>query len=141
MREHEENGLDGIFGMVPVTQNLPADAPDHRPMPVDQRGERHLASRIVAGDEPLQQLPVGQSGERAALEERLNLPDDRPRSPVPHARALPCSNLCLAIPHWIGASTPFMLSRLVSKIREIKRLLAEQHRVAQSKNRGTAKLT
>ena len=49
-------------------------------MPVHQGGKRHLPGGIVAGDEPLEQLPVGESGDRALLEERPDQSDDRPGS-------------------------------------------------------------
>ena len=61
--EHEEDGLEGVLGMVPVTQELSADVEDHRPVPRHQRDERRIPSRIAAGGEPLQQLPVGQAGD------------------------------------------------------------------------------
>ena len=33
--EHQEDGLEGVLGMVSVTQQLPADVQDHRPIPRD----------------------------------------------------------------------------------------------------------
>ena len=62
--------------MMLIAEELPADAEDHRPVARHQRGERRLAGRIAAGEEPLEQLAVGQPGGRAALEERLNLPEN-----------------------------------------------------------------
>ena len=64
--------------MVQVAEELPADVQDHRPVPAHQRGERRLAGGIAPRDEPLQELPVGQSGNRTALEERPDLPDHGP---------------------------------------------------------------
>ena len=65
--------------MLRVAQELPADAQDHRPVPRHQRGESGLAGRFTpAGGVPLQELPVRKPGHRAALEERLELPDHRP---------------------------------------------------------------
>ena len=57
-------------------------------MPRHQRGECRIAGRIAAGGEPLQELPVGQTGNGAAFEERLDLPDDRPCCRMRHAGEL-----------------------------------------------------
>jgi len=37
--QHEEHRLKGVFGMVNVTQELPADVQHHRSVPGHQRGE------------------------------------------------------------------------------------------------------
>ena len=57
--EHEEDGLEGVLGVVLVTQELSADAQDHRPVARHQRGEGVLG-RVAGGGEPLQELPVGE---------------------------------------------------------------------------------
>ena len=75
--EDEEDGLEGVLGVVPVAQELSADAQDHRPVARHERGEGGIPGRIAAGGEPLQELAVGQTGDRAALEERLDLPANR----------------------------------------------------------------
>ena len=56
--------------MVAVAEELPADAQHHRPVARHQRGEGGLAGVIAAGREPLEELAVGEPGDRAALEER-----------------------------------------------------------------------
>ena len=62
--------------MLHVAEELTADAQDHRTVPTHQRRERSLAGRVApAGHIPLQELSVGQPGDRAPLEERLKLPD------------------------------------------------------------------
>ncbi len=61
--------------MMQVAEELPADVQDHRPVPGHQRGERRLAGGILLRGEPIQELPVRESGHRAALEERPDLPD------------------------------------------------------------------
>ncbi len=77
--QDEEDGLEGVLGMLNVAQELPADAQNHRPVPAHQGGEGGLAGRLTpAGGEPLEELPVGEPGHRAALEERLELPGHRP---------------------------------------------------------------
>ena len=74
--QDHEHGLEGVLRMLQVAQELPADAQDHRPVPAHQGGERGLAGRLTPpGGEPLQELPVSKPGHRAALEERLELPD------------------------------------------------------------------
>ncbi len=101
--------------MVPVTQELSADAEDHRPVPRHQRDERRIPGRVAAGGEPLQQLPVGQTGDRATLEERLDLPDNRPRR-VRHAGELARKDLVRLIPpYWIVPRRRSSYPRLGSK--------------------------
>jgi hypothetical protein len=51
--------LPGILGVVVVPEKTTANAQDHRAMTTDQGGER---SFVLAGDEGLQQLPIGQPG-------------------------------------------------------------------------------
>ena len=86
--KHEEHGLKGVLGMMPVAQALQTDAQNHWPMPGNQRLEDRFPNGIAAGDEPLQQLCVGQAGDRATLEERLDLPDNRPCRRLRHAGSL-----------------------------------------------------
>ena len=83
--QDEEDGLEGVLGMVVVAQELPADAQDHRPVARHQGGEGGLAGRLAAGGEPLEELAVGEPGDRAALEERPELPDQRWRGHIGHA--------------------------------------------------------
>ena len=75
--QDEEDGLKGVLGVVPVAQDLATDAQDHRPVHRDQGRESHLLRGVTPGGEPVEELAVGQSGDRAALEERVELPDDR----------------------------------------------------------------
>ena len=70
--------------MVAVAQDLAADAQDHRPVPRYQSGERHFRTGITPGGEPLEELAVSQPGDRAAVEERLNLPANRARYQIRH---------------------------------------------------------
>ena len=58
--EDQERGLEGIFGILRVAQELAADAQDHRPVPLHQCRECGLGRRIARGEEPLEQLPVRQ---------------------------------------------------------------------------------
>ncbi len=77
--QDKKDSLKGILGMLCVAQKLPANTHDHRPMSRHQRGESGLASRFTpSGGVSLQELPVRKPGHRAALEERLDLPDYRP---------------------------------------------------------------
>ena len=77
--QDQKHGLEGVLGMLHVAQELAADAQHHRPVPAHQGGEGGLAGRLApAGGEPLQELPVGEPGHRAALEERLERPGYRP---------------------------------------------------------------
>ena len=53
--------------MVPVAQELMAEAQDHRPVPSHQGGEGGFAGGIAASVKPLEELPVGQPGDGAAI--------------------------------------------------------------------------
>ena len=61
--------------MVLVAKELPADAQDHRAVSGHQCGEGRLAGVVASGDEAVEELAVGQAGDRAAVEERAELPD------------------------------------------------------------------
>ena len=41
-----------------VAEDLPADAEDHRPVPIHQRREGHLIGPVACGQEPLHELPI-----------------------------------------------------------------------------------
>jgi hypothetical protein len=45
-------------------------------VPLHERRERRLGTVLVAGNEPFQELPIGQITDRARLEQGLNLPQD-----------------------------------------------------------------
>ena len=75
--QNEEDGLESIFGMVSVTQELAADVQHHGPVPRHQGGESRFAGGVAPIVEPLEELAIGQSGDRSAVEERPELPDHR----------------------------------------------------------------
>ena len=75
--QDEEDGLEGVLGLVLVAEGGAADPPDHRPVPLDQRGEGRLGRAVIAATgEPLQERTVGQAGGRAAVEDRAEPPQD-----------------------------------------------------------------
>ena len=87
--QHEEDGLEGVLGMMAVAQELLADAQHHRPVASHQGGEGRLGGEgVAAGDEPLDELAVGEPGHRAALEER---PSWRPTEVVIGCAMAACS--------------------------------------------------
>jgi hypothetical protein len=67
--EYEERGLEGVFGVLVVAEDAPADAEDHRSVPPHQRGER---GGIARGDEPLQQVRVGRVAGHGRLPEEMD---------------------------------------------------------------------
>ena len=72
--QNQERGLEGVVGVVRVAQELPADAQDHRPVAVHQRGEGGLGRRRVRpGQKPFQELAIGQGPGRAEVIERREL--------------------------------------------------------------------
>ena len=56
-----------------VTEDAPAYAQDHRPVPRDQRGERSL---VAFGDKPFQELAFGQTGDSSLVENAVQLLQD-----------------------------------------------------------------
>ncbi len=82
--QHQERGLEGILGMMRIAEDGQADAPDHRAMPLHQRGEGQLGHLVRIGREPLQELPVGQFPDRPHVVENAKLPQDGPVSSIEH---------------------------------------------------------
>ena len=66
LRQNQKRRLERILGVVVVAQHLVADPLHHRPVPLDQRRERRFVS---TGHEHVEQLPVGETGNRADLEQ------------------------------------------------------------------------
>ena len=75
--QYEEDGLEHVFRMVPVAHELVAQAQHHGPVSPHQAGERGFTHGVVAASKSLEELPVSQPGHGAAVEERLDLPEDR----------------------------------------------------------------
>ncbi len=89
-RQDEEGGLEGVLGIMAIAQELAADAQHHRPVSGHQRRESGLGPQgPAAADEPLDELAVREPGDRAAGEERLDLPDHRRRQRWHHGRQSP----------------------------------------------------
>ena len=87
--QNEEDSLEGVLGVMAVAEELPADVHHQRPVAGHQGGERGLTGGVAPMDEPLEQLTVGKSGCRTALEEHADLSDQRWRCHVCHAERLP----------------------------------------------------
>ena len=97
--QHEEDGLEGVFGVVAVAQDLPADTQHHRPVPRYQSGEGHFGIGITPAAESIEELAVSQTRDRVALEKRTEL-DGRERgcSPSRHAVRPPSGSRSFADP-------------------------------------------
>ena len=80
--QHEERGLEGVLGGVLVAEHAPADAEDHRPVPLHQGLEGQLGAVLVPGGEPRQQLGIRQPGECAQVPQPMNLPEQPARRPA-----------------------------------------------------------
>ena len=89
--QHEEGGLEGVLGGMLVAEHAPADAEDHRPVPLHQGLEGQLGAVLVAGGEPRQELGIGQPGECAQVPQPMNLPE-QPGPSARHVRSLPPGN-------------------------------------------------
>ena len=70
--------------VVRVGQDAPADAQDHRPVPLDQGREGQLGRLAPAGREPLQELPVRQLPDGSDVHQRADLAQDRAILPSRH---------------------------------------------------------
>ncbi len=86
--ENEKDGLKSVFGLMLIADKLPADAQHHWPVSGDERGEGCVSGPVGTVDEPLEQLPVCESGDGVALEDRLDLPEDRALCRLGHERVL-----------------------------------------------------
>jgi hypothetical protein len=75
--QNQENGLECVFGMMAVVQELGANAQDQRAMTKHERGECKLGGRIASRGEAVEELAVRKAGHGAALEEGFDLPDHR----------------------------------------------------------------
>ncbi len=72
-RQDEEDGLEGVLGMVVIAQELAADAEHHRPVAGHDGGEGGLVDRLAGRCDPLEQFAVGEPRGRTAREERPEL--------------------------------------------------------------------
>ena len=94
--EDQERRLGGILGLVVVAGDLPAGAPDHRPVPLDEGRERRLGDVRRTAEEALEQGTVREAGGRPDPEQSLELrlrtrqwtPRPRTRPPVFVSRTL-----------------------------------------------------
>jgi hypothetical protein len=68
--------LKGVLSLMSIAQKLTTDSEHHRTVTKHERGERRLAGRVSLRGEAAQELPVGHAGDRAAREERFDLPHD-----------------------------------------------------------------
>ena len=72
--QDQKRGLEGVLGIVMVSQGLPADAQNHRAVTLDQGGEGQLGGLATPGQESLQELPVGQLADRPQIEQSSKPP-------------------------------------------------------------------
>ena len=63
--QHKKGGLESVFSGVLVVEDIPADAEDHRPMPLHQGLEGRLRITSLLGGESRQQLGVRHPGDGA----------------------------------------------------------------------------
>ncbi|MGA8346624.1 MAG: hypothetical protein WBQ29_17570 [Isosphaeraceae bacterium] len=76
LHQDGERGLEGMLSLVRIGERPATNPPDHQPVPLHQRRERHLGAFLVASHKPFQELPIGQVTERTDLEQGTNLPQD-----------------------------------------------------------------
>jgi hypothetical protein len=99
--QDEEGRLKGVLDVVRVAQGVPADAEDHRPVPVDQGREGGFRGLAASCEEAVEQLSVGEAGDDSEVEESMDLFQDVPASAGQHGSSP--SGTVLA---WSGLDTP-----------------------------------
>jgi hypothetical protein len=72
--KYEEHRLKRVLGVVAIAQKLAADSHYHWPMARHDRGESGLAIVVFGGREPIEQLAVRETRDRAVAEERPEVP-------------------------------------------------------------------
>ena len=77
-RQDEERRLEGVLGIMRCRQHAPANALDRGPVAMHQGRERVLGVVATPGEEPIQQLGVGQAAQRAQRVKRPDLAQDAP---------------------------------------------------------------
>jgi hypothetical protein len=83
--QDEKNRLKGILGVVLVNQELPAKPEHHRSVAIHKRAKSSFRGGVTPAVKPLEKRAVGQSRYGSAVEERLDLPNDRARCELRHA--------------------------------------------------------
>ena len=86
--KYKEDGLECVLGLMLIADKLPADAQNHWAVSRHERCERGFSGSVGAVDEPFEQLPVSEPGDGVAVEDRLDLPDDRALCGLGHQRVL-----------------------------------------------------
>ena len=79
-----------------VAEHAPADAEDHRPVPLHQGLEGQLGAVLVPGGEPRQELGIRQPGECAQVPQPMNVPEQSGPS-ARHVRSLPGDSSCFNV--------------------------------------------
>ena len=82
--QHQESGLEGVLGEMPVLQDPAADSQDQGTMPSQQRGEGGL----VLLPRELKQLMIGQRFAALRGHQGMDVPQGQAYSPVGHAGTL-----------------------------------------------------
>ena len=82
--QHQERRLKRVGRGVSVGQQPATNAPDHRPVPLEEDGERILRRGVVPVHEPFQQLPVGQPAEHPVAEQRPDVTEHARRISPAH---------------------------------------------------------
>ena len=78
-RQHQEHRLRGIFRVVTIAQDPPADVQHHPPVPFHQHGKRRLRLLGRPVSEPFQQRTVRETRRRATPEQNGDLLHDSRR--------------------------------------------------------------
>ena len=61
--QHEEDGLERVFGVVKVAQKLMTEVKNHRAVPRNERGECGFAGGVARPGEAIQELAVREAGD------------------------------------------------------------------------------
>ena len=92
--QHQKGRLKGVMSVVMIVEDRPAHAHDHRAMADHKRFKRKLAAFIAGREEPLEQLPVAESGQGPRSEKRLDRVGKRVNAKLRHGCRSPRSVGC-----------------------------------------------
>ncbi len=74
--QDQKGRLKSVIGVMPVAKSAPADAQNHRTVPLDQGREGELGRLGIVRRKPLQKLTVGQVADRPQVEQGVQLSHD-----------------------------------------------------------------
>ena len=105
-QEDQKCGLEGVFDVVRIVQELLTDMQDHRPVAVDQKGDSSLGRGVLGDQEPVKQLAIGDVSSHTEFKDRADISQQsRVCRSAGHGGNLPC----FLMPHKYSAANPLII--------------------------------